>query len=176
MFDYVLLEITGLVDPASPFFPFATKNQHTALTPTPTAICDPESNLNETAKQIAMADRLILSKMDLVTTEELHHLEGDCRSQHCPRYKTTSQPATSDSFPFLTIKTFIPLLATPSQRHSRGAAFVCLPRGLHHGLVICLHHPLYIPSLHRSSLFPFLHLSPQPSTTTHILPRVSSPL
>ncbi|KAI8346602.1 hypothetical protein B0O80DRAFT_238525 [Mortierella sp. GBAus27b] len=77
-------------------FSFATTNQHTALTPTPTAICNPESNLNGAAKQTAMADRLILNKMHLVTTEELHHLEADCSSQHCPRYKSPPnlQPQT----------------------------------------------------------------------------------
>lgn len=38
--------------------------------------------MNETAKQIAMADRLILNKIDLVSKEEVDQLEADCRSMN----------------------------------------------------------------------------------------------
>lgn len=38
-----------------------------------------DGSLNETAKQIAMADRLILNKTDLVSKEQVDQLESDCR-------------------------------------------------------------------------------------------------
>ena len=41
-----------------------------------------DGSLNETAKQIAMADRLILNKTDLVSKEEVDQLEVDCRAMN----------------------------------------------------------------------------------------------
>jgi G3E family GTPase len=41
-----------------------------------------DGSLNETAKQIAMADRLILNKTDLITAQEVDQLEADCRSMN----------------------------------------------------------------------------------------------
>lgn len=38
--------------------------------------------MNETAKQIAMADRLILNKTDLITSQEADQLEEDCRAMN----------------------------------------------------------------------------------------------
>jgi G3E family GTPase len=41
-----------------------------------------DGSLNETAKQIAMADRLILNKTDLITSQEADQLEEDCRTMN----------------------------------------------------------------------------------------------
>ncbi|KAG0342631.1 COBW domain-containing protein 1 [Podila humilis] len=95
-FDYILLETTGLADPgpiASIFWMdddigsdiyldgivtlVDSKNVRKELN-----VKKEDGSLNETAKQIAMADRLILNKVDLVTKEEVDELEADCRTMN----------------------------------------------------------------------------------------------
>ncbi|KAF9202605.1 COBW domain-containing protein 1 [Podila verticillata] len=95
-FDYILLETTGLADPgpiASIFWMdddigsdiyldgivtlIDSKNVRKELD-----VKKEDGSLNETAKQIAMADRLILNKTDLVTKEEIDQLEADCRAMN----------------------------------------------------------------------------------------------
>ncbi|GJJ72417.1 hypothetical protein EMPS_04774 [Entomortierella parvispora] len=95
-FDYILLETTGLADPgpiASIFWMdddlgsdiyldgivtlVDSKNVRKEL-----AIEKEDGSLNETAKQIAMADRLILNKTDLISEEEVDQLEADCRAMN----------------------------------------------------------------------------------------------
>ncbi|KAF9128903.1 COBW domain-containing protein 1 [Mortierella sp. 14UC] len=95
-FDYILLETTGLADPgpiASIFWMdddlgseiyldgivtlVDSRNIHKEL-----GAKKEDGSLNETAKQIAMADRLILNKTDLITTQEADQLEEDCRSMN----------------------------------------------------------------------------------------------
>jgi G3E family GTPase len=44
------------------------------------AVVKKDGSLNETVKQIAMADRIILNKIDLVTKQELSQLENTIRS------------------------------------------------------------------------------------------------
>lgn len=41
---------------------------------------DKKNEINEATKQIALADRLVLNKTDLVDQEELTYLEGQIRS------------------------------------------------------------------------------------------------
>ncbi|KAI8358798.1 CobW/HypB/UreG, nucleotide-binding domain-containing protein [Mortierella sp. GBAus27b] len=95
-FDYILLETTGLADPgpiASIFWMDDDIGSDIYLDGIVTLVDSrnvrkelevkkEDGSLNETAKQIAMADRLILNKMDLVTAEELDQLEADCRSMN----------------------------------------------------------------------------------------------
>ncbi|KAF9347485.1 COBW domain-containing protein 1 [Mortierella sp. NVP85] len=95
-FDYILLETTGLADPgpiASIFWMdddigsdiyldgivtlVDSRNVRKEL-----AVKKEDGSLNETSKQIAMADRLILNKIDLATKEEVDQLEADCRSMN----------------------------------------------------------------------------------------------
>ncbi|KAF9952826.1 COBW domain-containing protein 1 [Modicella reniformis] len=95
-FDYILLETTGLADPgpiASIFWMDDDIGSDIYLDGIVTLVDSrnirkelqvkkEDGSLNETAKQIAMADRLILNKIDLVTQEEVDQLEADCRTMN----------------------------------------------------------------------------------------------
>ncbi|KAG0032253.1 hypothetical protein BGZ81_011345 [Podila clonocystis] len=95
-FDYILLETTGLADPgpiASIFWMDDDIGSDIYLDGIVTLVDSrnvrkeldikkEDGSLNETAKQIAMADRLILNKTDLVTKEEVDQLEADCRAMN----------------------------------------------------------------------------------------------
>ncbi|KAK3835751.1 MAG: COBW domain-containing protein 6 [Linnemannia gamsii] len=92
-FDYILLETTGLADPgpiASIFWMDDDLGSEIYLDGIVTLVDSrnvrkelgakkEDGSLNETAKQIAMADRLILNKTDLITSQEADQLEEDCR-------------------------------------------------------------------------------------------------
>ncbi|KAG0307452.1 hypothetical protein BGZ98_000242 [Dissophora globulifera] len=95
-FDYILLETTGLADPgpiASIFWMDDNLGSEIYLDGIVTLVDSrnvrkelelqkDDGSLNETAKQIAMADRLILNKTDLVSKEEVDNLEADCRAMN----------------------------------------------------------------------------------------------
>ncbi|CAO3565418.1 unnamed protein product [Mortierella alpina] len=95
-FDYILLETTGLADPgpiASIFWMDDDLGSDIYLDGIVTLIDSrnvrkelelkkEDGSLNETAKQIAMADRLILNKTDLISKEEADQLEADCRAMN----------------------------------------------------------------------------------------------
>jgi len=95
-FDYILLETTGLADPgpiASIFWMDDDLGSDIYLDGIVTlvdsrnvrkelAVKKEDGSLNETAKQIAMADRLILNKIDLISKEEVDSLEADCRAMN----------------------------------------------------------------------------------------------
>ncbi|KAF9976575.1 hypothetical protein BGZ73_008246 [Actinomortierella ambigua] len=121
-FDYILLETTGLADPA----PIAemfwlddaigsdiyldgivtlvdARNVRKEL-----AVAKQDGSLNETAKQIAMADRLILNKTDLVSTEELEALEADIRDMNGVAQIVRTQHSKVDLTFVLDISAFDP--------------------------------------------------------------------
>ncbi|KAF9950693.1 COBW domain-containing protein 1 [Mortierella alpina] len=95
-FDYILLETTGLADPgpiASIFWMDDDLGSDIYLDGIVTLVDSrnvrkelelkkQDGSLNETAKQIAMADRLILNKTDLISKEEADQLEADCRAMN----------------------------------------------------------------------------------------------
>ncbi|KAF9195373.1 COBW domain-containing protein 1 [Haplosporangium sp. Z 767] len=95
-FDYILLETTGLADPgpiASIFWMDDDLGSDIYLDGIVTLIDSKnvrkelelkkeDGSLNETAKQIAMADRLILNKTDLISKEQADQLESDCRAMN----------------------------------------------------------------------------------------------
>ncbi|KAG0362189.1 CobW/HypB/UreG, nucleotide-binding domain-containing protein [Gamsiella multidivaricata] len=95
-FDYILLETTGLADPgpiASIFWMDDDLGSDIYLDGIVTLVDSrnirkelevkkEDGSLNETAKQIAMADRLILNKTDLVSKQEVNQLEEDCRAMN----------------------------------------------------------------------------------------------
>ncbi|KAF8942791.1 COBW domain-containing protein 1 [Haplosporangium gracile] len=95
-FDYILLETTGLADPgpiASIFWMDDNLGCDIYLDGIVTLVDSrnvrkelstkkDDGSLNETAKQIAMADRLILNKTDLITSQEADQLEEDCRAMN----------------------------------------------------------------------------------------------
>ena len=78
-FDYVLLETTGLADPApiASMFWLDEQLQSNLYLDSIITVVDakyiekylnePRANINEATKQIALADRIILNKIDLVT-------------------------------------------------------------------------------------------------------------
>ncbi|KAG0233915.1 COBW domain-containing protein 1 [Actinomortierella wolfii] len=121
-FDYILLETTGLADPA----PIAemfwmddaigsdiyldgivtlvdARNVRKEL-----AVEKQDGSLNETAKQIAMADRLILNKTDLVSEEELEALEEDIREMNGVAQIVRTQHSKVDLTFVLDISAFDP--------------------------------------------------------------------
>ncbi|KAF9916208.1 hypothetical protein BX616_004344 [Lobosporangium transversale] len=95
-FDYILLETTGLADPgpiASIFWMDDDLGSDIYLDGIVTVVDSKnvrkelevkkeDGSLNETAKQIAMADRLILNKTDLISKEAVDQLEEDCRAMN----------------------------------------------------------------------------------------------
>ncbi|KAG0211061.1 COBW domain-containing protein 1 [Mortierella sp. NVP41] len=95
-FDYILLETTGLADPgpiASIFWMDDDLGSDIYLDGIVTLVDSlnvrkelemkkEDGSLNETAKQIAMADRLILNKTDLISSQEADQLEEDCRAMN----------------------------------------------------------------------------------------------
>ncbi|KAI1321317.1 COBW domain-containing protein 1 [Mortierella claussenii] len=95
-FDYILLETTGLADPgpiASIFWMDDDLGSDIYLDGIVTLVDSrnvrkelelkkEDGSLNETAKQIAMADRLILNKTDLVSKQIVDQLEQDCREMN----------------------------------------------------------------------------------------------
>ncbi|KAF9929292.1 COBW domain-containing protein 1 [Linnemannia zychae] len=95
-FDYILLETTGLADPgpiASIFWMDDDLGSDIYLDGIVTLVDSrnvrkelevkkDDGSLNETAKQIAMADRIILNKTDLITSQEADELEKDCRAMN----------------------------------------------------------------------------------------------
>ncbi|KAF9207540.1 COBW domain-containing protein 1 [Haplosporangium sp. Z 27] len=92
-FDYILLETTGLADPgpiASIFWMDDDLGSDIYLDGIVTLVDSrnvrkelelkkEDGSLNETAKQIAMADRIILNKTDLVNKQTVDELEQDIR-------------------------------------------------------------------------------------------------
>ncbi|KAF9360306.1 COBW domain-containing protein 1 [Mortierella sp. AD094] len=95
-FDYILLETTGLADPgpiASIFWMDDDLGSDIYLDGIVTLVDSrnvrkelelkkEDGSLNETAKQIAMADRIILNKTDLVSKNTVDELEADCRAMN----------------------------------------------------------------------------------------------
>ncbi|XP_030628167.1 zinc-regulated GTPase metalloprotein activator 1 [Chanos chanos] len=93
-FDYILLETTGLADPgavASMFWVDAELGSDVYLDGVVTVIDakygmqhltekKPEGLMNEAARQIALADLLMINKVDLVTVEELTQLRETVKS------------------------------------------------------------------------------------------------
>ncbi|KAF9436433.1 COBW domain-containing protein 1 [Entomortierella beljakovae] len=95
-FDYILLETTGLADPgpiASMFWMDDDLGSDIYLDGIVTLVDSrnirkelelkkDNGGLNETAKQIAMADRIILNKTDLVSKQTVDELEADCKAMN----------------------------------------------------------------------------------------------
>lgn len=97
-FDYVLIETTGLADPApvaQTFFVDDEVKESFSLDAIVTMVDAKHvwqhlDTSSECQEQIAFADVLILNKIDLVSSEELERLEGKIRSMNatCKLYRT----------------------------------------------------------------------------------------
>ncbi|ORZ18932.1 CobW/HypB/UreG, nucleotide-binding domain-domain-containing protein [Absidia repens] len=93
-FDYILLETSGLADPgpiASMFWLDDGLGSDIYLDGIVTLvdaknICQylgeekPDASINEALKQIAISDRIVINKIDLVTSDEVNNVEDDIRS------------------------------------------------------------------------------------------------
>ncbi|XP_064624263.1 zinc-regulated GTPase metalloprotein activator 1-like [Lineus longissimus] len=93
-FDYILLETTGLADPGPIAAIFWMDEELCSdlfldgiITVVDAKYClqhlhekKENGEVNECARQVALADVLIINKLDLVTNEELSHLESQIRS------------------------------------------------------------------------------------------------
>jgi G3E family GTPase len=87
-FDYVLVETTGLADPgpvAQTFFSDEEIKEHFRLDGIVTLVDAKHLPLHlhdapEAKQQVAFADRIVLNKTDLVTPDELAHLEKQLRA------------------------------------------------------------------------------------------------
>ncbi|KAI8821124.1 CobW/HypB/UreG, nucleotide-binding domain-containing protein [Fimicolochytrium jonesii] len=104
-FDYIMLETTGLADPGpiASMFWLDNELQSEIYLDAILTVVDakfglqqlqekkPDGLLNEAIRQIALADRIILNKIDTVSTEQVNHLEESIRDINAvaPLTKTT---------------------------------------------------------------------------------------
>ena len=95
-FDSIIIETTGLADPAPIVFTFNSNAIMQDNYRIDSVVClvdakhidlhlddiKPDGNINEAEHQIAFADRIILNKVDLVTKEELQDVEDRIKSMN----------------------------------------------------------------------------------------------
>ena len=95
-FDAIIIETTGLADPAPIVFTFNSNAIMQDNYRIDSVVClvdakhidihlddvKPDGNINEAEHQIAFADRIILNKLDLVTKEELEDVEDRIKSMN----------------------------------------------------------------------------------------------
>lgn len=95
-FDAIIIETTGLADPAPIVFTFNSNAIMQDNYRIDSVVClvdakhvnihldevKPDGNINEAEHQIAFADRIILNKLDLVTKEELRDVEDRIKSMN----------------------------------------------------------------------------------------------
>eukprot|EP01038_Epipyxis_sp_PR26KG_P007850 gene7850-10658_t len=95
-FDAIIIETTGLADPAPIVFTFNSNMIIQDNYRIDSVVClvdakhinihlddiKPEDNINEAEHQIAFADRILLNKVDLVTEEELDDVEDRIKSMN----------------------------------------------------------------------------------------------
>ena len=95
-FDAIIIETTGLADPAPIVFTFNSNAIMQDNYRIDSVVClvdakhidihlddvKPDGNINEAENQIAFADRIILNKLDLVTKEELLDVEDRIKSMN----------------------------------------------------------------------------------------------
>jgi G3E family GTPase len=95
-FDAIIIETTGLADPAPIVFTFNSNAIMQDNYRIDSVVClvdakhidihlddiKPEGNINEAEHQIAFADRIIMNKLDLVTKEELEDVEDRIKSMN----------------------------------------------------------------------------------------------
>lgn len=93
-FDAIILETTGLADPAPIIFTFNSNPMVADSFRIDSVLClvdakhinihldekKPDGNINEAEQQVAFADRILLNKLDLVTQEELEDVEDRIKS------------------------------------------------------------------------------------------------
>ena len=93
-FDAIILETTGLADPSPIIFTFNSNALVQDNFRIDSVVClvdskhigihldekKPDGNINEAENQVAFADRIVLNKLDLVTSEELEEVEERIRS------------------------------------------------------------------------------------------------
>jgi G3E family GTPase len=92
-FDAIIIETTGLADPSPIIFTFNSNSNLQENYRLDSVVClvdakhigihldekKPDGNINEAENQVAFADRIILNKLDLVSSEELSDLEERIR-------------------------------------------------------------------------------------------------
>jgi G3E family GTPase len=95
-FDAIIIETTGLADPAPIVFTFNSNAVMQDNYRIDSVVClvdakhidihlddvKPDGNINEAEHQIAFADRIILNKLDLVSKEELEDVEDRIKSMN----------------------------------------------------------------------------------------------
>lgn len=95
-FDAIIIETTGLADPAPIVFTFNSNAVMQDNYRIDSVVClvdakhveihlddiKPDGNINEAEHQIAFADRIIMNKLDLVTKEELEDVEDRIKSMN----------------------------------------------------------------------------------------------
>jgi len=95
-FDAIIIETTGLADPAPIVFTFNSNSLIQDNYRIDSVVClvdakhvnihldevKPEGSINEAEHQIAFADRILLNKVDLVTAEELEDIEDRIKSMN----------------------------------------------------------------------------------------------
>jgi G3E family GTPase len=105
-FDHLVIETTGLADPApviQTFFVDEDVQLHTRLDAVVTVVDAKHIQLHwdadEAQEQIAFADRILINKTDLVTPEELNELEQKIRSMNAIAkiYRTQNARIDMDS-------------------------------------------------------------------------------
>lgn len=93
-FDAIIIETTGLADPAPIVFTFNNNSAMTDNFRIDSIVClvdakhvsihlddvKPDGNVNEAEHQIAFADRILLNKIDLISADELDEVEDRIRS------------------------------------------------------------------------------------------------
>jgi G3E family GTPase len=93
-FDAIIIETTGLADPAPIVFTFNNNSAMTDNFRIDSIVClvdakhvsihlddvKPDGNVNEAEHQIAFADRILLNKIDLISADELEDVEDRIRS------------------------------------------------------------------------------------------------
>jgi len=95
-FQAIIIETTGLADPAPIVFTFNSNQLIQDNFRIDSVVClvdakhigvhldevKPEGDVNEAESQVAFADRILLNKLDLVTSEELKEVEDRIRSMN----------------------------------------------------------------------------------------------
>lgn len=121
VFDHILIETTGLADPApvaQTFFVDEGIKEHYELDAIVTVVdakhvlphlleIKPEGVENETVEQVAFADKILLNKIDLVTTEEKELVIQELRkvNEFCEIFETEHSKVNSLS-EILNVKAF----------------------------------------------------------------------